>query len=624
MTEIPADIDEVENDDILSQVWDRIADGLAALSDASETPEDFGAPTSIFSGAEVDLASDTWMQQFAEVQGWLNFNEDLPTSSPDAFFRALTTELGLDPNSESDAAPWEYGLSARAWERLETRIETAGRLQQEFLEHRQNGMDRSAAAEAWQNAWEENAHDNEPASPEPVNAKADVWHIFQLTKKKLNLAPTYQRGDVWSTKDRQALIESILRGIPLPSIILLRANGSAPHEVVDGKQRLTAILRFVGAHPRAIERVAEAERQHPGNNFMTLFTSDYPKFRRVWGKVMADPLSVTKEDQYYFPFRLRKDDEGGLVGPHLEPLRGKYYTEIKDCTICVGDQELTVDELFEGAPDYKVPVIEYTSAKARQIHEVFKLYNKQGVHLNAEELRNAAYHDVEITRAILFAAGDTDRHADLSVFAPSLMSVSNLDTLGENLKGYQSNVGRYKRTKVLGWMLATLLHRPEQDSLPSTASHIDSFLARVQKNADDPLRNGPTLTRLFDWIVRSVEIHSGNSEIWAPSFKDTKEGLKWQELQLVGSLIGIALAVCASPGDVEDRIEAHMEEIREASGSPSWQRPKKTQTRTQWDYIARIAEGILELLEVDPAAASQAVCDQFGTSGYESLQRSRL
>ena len=73
---------------------------------------------------------------------------------------------------------------------------------------------------------------------------------------------------------------------------------------------------------------------------------------------------------------------------------------------------------------------------------------------------------------------------------------------------------------------------------------------------------------------------------------------------------------------IEDRIEASGDAIRTASErSADWKRPDKTQTRTQWNYIAKISKNLLELLGVDPAQAAQAVCQQFGSSGYDSLQR---
>ena len=70
----------------------------------------------------------------------------------------------------------------------------------------------------------------------------------------LDLAPSYQRGDVWTADQRIALVRSWLTGIPTGVVILSdrttpqweKANGSNPKEtgqpmyaVIDGKQRIT-------------------------------------------------------------------------------------------------------------------------------------------------------------------------------------------------------------------------------------------------------------------------------------------------------------------------------------------------------------------------------------------------
>ena len=450
-----------------------------------------------------------------------------------------------------------------------------------------------------------------------------MWHIFQLTKKKLNLTPSYQRGDVWRTGDRQKLIESILRGIPLPSIILLRKGGAAPDDVVDGKQRLTAILRFVGKHPEALARVVEADKAKPEAGFREKFENDYPKFRLAWKRYMGEPLTAKLEDDYYFPFRLRSDKNGVLVGKDLEPLRGKYYTQIKGHTIHVADQEVTVEELFEGAPDYKVPVIEYTKASQRQIHEVFNLYNKQGMHLNAEEIRNAVFHDVELTRAILVAAGDASSRANIAEIAPSLLDVPGVSELGKTLADYGFGEARYRRTKVLGWIIATLVNDSGAKLLPSTARHTDDLLKRVQDDGSHALRASSRLSDLFGLVTTAASLHAAYDELWPDKFRGDGKSSRWQDLQLVGSLVGVAIATAGAPEDIEERLEANAATIRQAALN-EWTRPEKTQTRTQWDFIARIAAGVVEKLGIDIESASEAIRARFGSSGVESLLASRI
>lgn len=639
------DFDEEDPQDLFLE---SIAEGLATLSEASDTPKGVDPVPSIFSSGDVDFTSDLWMSRLAEVQGWLSLSEDLPRTGGESFLQALIFEFNLEPNDLLAPGSATPPLSLRALERLNERVEAAVRLQGNYLEELEaKGANRETATQSWADAWAEFDAGEEAVTPEPVTAKAAVWPIFQLTKKPPNLTPSYQRSDVWANGDRQSLMESILRGVPLPSVILLRTGPSTPHEVVDGKQRLTAILRFVGKHPVAKQKVAEVTKRHKDKKFneqgrlddqgkrdlTDLFNEDYPAFRRAWKALEGSPLKATDENEFYFPFKLRTTGDGGLVGPYLEPLQGKYYTQIKDREINVANQQIVVEALFEDPVDYTVPVIEYTQASQAQIHEVFKLYNKQGVHLNAEEIRNAVYHEVELTRAILAAAGDADPNTDVAKVSKSLAGIDGIVRLAEALTDYGFGDTRYKRTKVLAWVISVLVHDSKEVTkegikerdLGSTSRNIDDLLKAIKKDASHPLAQSSTLTKLFSLLLKAVELHSSHDELWSDRFKDGGKGAKWQELQLVGSLAGIAMAVAASPDDIEDRIEVNADAIRTASEEAAdWQRPEKTQTKTQWDYIARITTSLLELLGLNPDQAAEAIRRQFGTSGYASLQRMRI
>lgn len=640
---------DYDEEDPRDPILESIAEGLAALSEASDTPNGVDPVATIFSSDNVDFTSDAWMNKLAEVQGWLSLSDDLPLTGGEPFLQALIFEFGLESNDLLTIGGGSYPqLSLRALERLNERVEAAVRLQRNFLEELEaKGTSRGTASQSWADSWAEIDAGEEAVTPEPVTAKAAVWPIFQLTKKPPNLTPSYQRGDVWANGERQSLMESILRGVPLPSVILLRTGPSTPHEVVDGKQRLTAILRFVGKHPVAKQKVAEVAARHNDKKFndqgrlddqgkrdlSDLFNDDYPAFRRAWKALEGSPLNSRLENEYYFPFKLRTTGDGGLVGPYLEPLRGKYYTQIKHREIKVANQEIAVEELFEDPVDYTVPVIEYTQASQAQIHEVFRLYNKQGVHLNAEEIRNAVYHEVELTRATLAAAGDADPNTDISKISESLAGIEDLGRLGDALTDYGFGGTRYKRTKVLAWVISVLLHDSKEvtkegikeKDLASTSRNIDHLLKAIQKNSSHPLAKSSTLTKLFSLLLDAVELHSSHDELWSDRFKDGGKGAKWQELQLVGSLVGITMALAASPDDIESRIEANADAIRTASEESSdWQRPEKTQTRTQWDYIAKITKSLLELLGLDPDQAAETIRRQFGSSGYASLQRMRI
>lgn len=70
--------------------------------------------------------------------------------------------------------------------------------------------------------------------------------------------PDWQRGYIWNRKDEQLLIDSILRGIPIPKFYLteeyVAKKGASIHYAVDGQQRLKAIYRFLNnEYPIEIE-----------------------------------------------------------------------------------------------------------------------------------------------------------------------------------------------------------------------------------------------------------------------------------------------------------------------------------------------------------------------------------
>jgi hypothetical protein len=62
---------------------------------------------------------------------------------------------------------------------------------------------------------------------------------------ELNVHPEFQRVYRWTDHQKSRLIESILLGIPLPSIFVAQ-NEEGIWEVVDGVQRISTILQFMG------------------------------------------------------------------------------------------------------------------------------------------------------------------------------------------------------------------------------------------------------------------------------------------------------------------------------------------------------------------------------------------
>lgn len=64
-----------------------------------------------------------------------------------------------------------------------------------------------------------------------------------IDKGWIDLLPKFQRRDRWDDKARSLLIESFLLNLPVPPVYL--AQEASKYKVIDGKQRLTAIWKFM-------------------------------------------------------------------------------------------------------------------------------------------------------------------------------------------------------------------------------------------------------------------------------------------------------------------------------------------------------------------------------------------
>lgn len=74
------------------------------------------------------------------------------------------------------------------------------------------------------------------------------WFANRHNEDKLELSAPFQRNPVWSPRQKAYLIDTILRGFPIPELYMqefANAEGQDRYVVVDGQQRLRACLEFL-------------------------------------------------------------------------------------------------------------------------------------------------------------------------------------------------------------------------------------------------------------------------------------------------------------------------------------------------------------------------------------------
>lgn len=103
------------------------------------------------------------------------------------------------------------------------------------------------------------------------------WFNKANESGELIIQPPFQRNPVWSERQQSALIDTILLEYPIPELYMQEitdTDGSQEHIIVDGQQRIRAVLDFL--HGRF--EINEESPHWPGMAFEDLGPEDKRKF----------------------------------------------------------------------------------------------------------------------------------------------------------------------------------------------------------------------------------------------------------------------------------------------------------------------------------------------------------
>jgi len=133
----------------------------------------------------------------------------------------------------------------------------------------------------------------------------------------IDMSPDYQRGNVWTMEDKQELIKSIFNNVDIGKFVIIKTENwqDCYYEMLDGKQRLTALAEFL-------------ENRFPvdGYYYQDLSWQDQnhiENFPISYGEISK---GITQKQKYeYF---LRLNTRGKIVDPeHIEYVKRLYEKE---------------------------------------------------------------------------------------------------------------------------------------------------------------------------------------------------------------------------------------------------------------------------------------------------------
>lgn len=186
----------------------------------------------------------------------------------------------------------------------------------------------------------------------------NVATIFSQIEKGSLKIPPFQRNYVWDIKRASKLIESILRGLPIPQIFLYETE-KKEYLVIDGQQRLMSIYYFMKMMFPVKEKRAELRKQCDSGHVSE---------------------KLLQNDTYFKSFKLKLPDN--VLG---KPNKFKNLTYE---TLSEIDKET-----FELSP-IRCVVIKQNKIHADDscVFEIFHRLNSGGINLHPQEIRMSLYY----------------------------------------------------------------------------------------------------------------------------------------------------------------------------------------------------------------------------------------
>jgi hypothetical protein len=148
------------------------------------------------------------------------------------------------------------------------------------------------------------------------------WFRDRYREGNLTIKPPFQRKPVWVARQKCYLIESILRGLPVPEIYIQQTTtpeGQTTYAVVDGQQRIRTVLQFVGSE------------EDPEEAAYNKFTLDKLDPSSAWVNASFAGLTVEQKRTFYgynFVVRYLNTDNDDEVRDMFRRLN-KFLTPLK-------------------------------------------------------------------------------------------------------------------------------------------------------------------------------------------------------------------------------------------------------------------------------------------------------
>lgn len=214
---------------------------------------------------------------------------------------------------------------------------------------------------------------------------ANFWENYQLGKYEFD--PVYQRKSVWSEEKQSFFIDSVLKNFPMPPIFLHQQidddTGKTKYDIIDGKQRLTSLIRFLNNEIPASDEFKNSpfyDERIAGVYFRELDKEELVEYKRKFWRYVIPIEYIDTSDKNVI------DNIFDRLNRNGEPLKGQ---ELRKSSYHGTDLLLFVERMADG-PFWEDRLKKTDVARMEHYEFVseilFQLIEKEPLHANQQEL----------------------------------------------------------------------------------------------------------------------------------------------------------------------------------------------------------------------------------------------
>jgi len=112
-----------------------------------------------------------------------------------------------------------------------------------------------------------NEDDTETSPPQDIvvfNELRSCGDLIRMAAKGMDYSPEFQRNFVWTEKAQARFIDSLVKGLPIPSICISYDYERNVRYVIDGRQRIETIIEFINNKEYRLPQMADIDEKIAG------------------------------------------------------------------------------------------------------------------------------------------------------------------------------------------------------------------------------------------------------------------------------------------------------------------------------------------------------------------------